>query len=314
MRGPLKFFFGSFVVLFILSQCIDAHASESDERLSILDIAFKLPKVYGDTFDIGTDKENLAKWAITGALTAGLIPYDEEIYLETQRLGRRWNISTVDNLKPLIKVGKITVLRGPTDFSSGLYFLGDGWVQLTTASAFLLTGYALDATRPINTGIELFTGLTASTIASQVLKRISGREGPAARTERGGAWRPFPSYNAYQKSRTTYDAFPSGHVMVSTLTFTIIRGNYPEFESILFPAQVVYLTALGFGMLNNGIHWAGDYPLGIMLGYLFGRASLRMVDVKEKLSADKPTALLDPDIFPAIGAEGSLTTNFKWEF
>ncbi|RYZ70438.1 MAG: phosphatase PAP2 family protein, partial [Proteobacteria bacterium] len=289
-------------------------ASESDERLSIFDIAFKLPKVYGDTLDIGTDKENLAKWAVTGALTAGLIPYDEEIYLETQRLGRRWNISTVDNLKPLIKVGKITVLRGPTDFSSGLYFLGDGWVQLTTASAFLLTGYALDATRPINTGIELFTGLTASTIASQVLKRISGREGPAARTERGGAWRPFPSYNAYQKSRTTYDAFPSGHVMVSTLTFTIIRGNYPEFESILFPAQVIYLTALGFGMLNNGIHWAGDYPLGIMLGYLFGKASLRMVDVKNKLSADKPTALLDPDIFPAIGAEGSLTTNFKWVF
>ncbi|RYZ64987.1 MAG: phosphatase PAP2 family protein [Proteobacteria bacterium] len=172
----------------------------------------------------------------------------------------------------------------------------------------------MDATRPINTGIELFTGLTASTIASQVLKRIAGREGPAARTERGGAWRPFPSYNAYQKSRTTYDAYPSGHVMVTTLTFTIIRGNYPEYESILFPAQVVYLTALGFGMLNNGIHWAGDYPLGIMLGYLFGKASLRMVASKDKASAEQPTALLQPDLFPALGTDGELTANLKWGF
>ncbi|RYZ77757.1 MAG: hypothetical protein EOP05_00575, partial [Proteobacteria bacterium] len=65
MRGTFKFFLGSFMVLFTLSQSTDAHASESDERLSIFDIAFKLPKVYGDTLDIGTDKENLAKWAVT---------------------------------------------------------------------------------------------------------------------------------------------------------------------------------------------------------------------------------------------------------
>ena len=102
--------------------------------------------------------------------------------------------------------------------------------------------------------------------------------------------------------------------MVTTLTFTIIRGNYPEYESILFPAQVVYLTALGFGMLNNGIHWAGDYPLGIMLGYLFGKASLRMVASKDKASAEQPTALLQPDLFPALGADGELTANLKWGF
>jgi PAP2 superfamily len=300
-------------VLLLLTAPYKAHSAEPP-RLHLLDIALKLPGVFGDTFDIATDREEASKWLTAGVLTAGLIPNDEKIYVETQRLGRKWNISTVDNLKPLISIGNFTVLRGPTDFSSGLYFLGDGWIQLGTASAFLLTGYATDATRPINTGIELFTGLTASTIMSQILKRIAGREGPAARSEAGGAWRPFPSYNAYQKSRTTYDAYPSGHVMVTTLTFTIIRGNYPEYESILFPAQVAYLTALGFGMLNNGIHWAGDYPLGILLGYFFGKASLRMIRRRDEEATESPTGLLSPDIYPSIGLGGEMMTKLEWKF
>ncbi len=289
--------------------------AQTAKRLSIFDPLLKQPQLFSDTFDIATDKSNLGKWAVTGVLTAGLLTYDEEILLETQRLGRRWGISTVDNLKPLIKIGDFTILRGPTDFSSGLYFLGDGWIQLGTASAFLLTGALMDETRPFNTGIELFTGLTSATVFSQILKRVAGREGPAPRTRPGGAWRPFPSWTAYQKSRTRYDAFPSGHVMVTTLTFTIIRGNYPEYESILFPAQIVYLTALGFGMVNNGIHWAGDYPLGIMLGYLFGKASLRMAQPSVKSNEpEKPTALFEPEVSPTIDPTGAVLANLEWKF
>ena len=32
---------------------------------------------------------------------------------------------------------------------------------------------------------------------------------------------------------------------------------------------------LGYSMLNNGVHWASDYPLGIALGYAFGKLAVR---------------------------------------
>ncbi|RYZ71498.1 MAG: hypothetical protein EOP05_12000, partial [Proteobacteria bacterium] len=59
-----------FQLLLLLSLAISLPASAAaadhpikNERLSIFDIALKLPQVYGDTFDIATDKENLGKWA-----------------------------------------------------------------------------------------------------------------------------------------------------------------------------------------------------------------------------------------------------------
>lgn len=287
---------------------------DNSKRLSILDIGFKLPSLFGDAWDIGTKKENVNKWIAVGLLTAVTIPYDEEIYKETQVVGRRWGLATKDNLKPLIKLGDFTILKGPTDLSSGLYFLGDGWVHLGTAATFLLTGYALDANRPVNTAIQLFSGFTASTITSQLLKRASGREAPAPRTKRGGEWRPFPREADYQSHRTKYDAFPSGHVMTTTVTFTIIRANYPEYESILWPAQIIYTTALGFGMVNNGIHWAGDYPLGIMLGYVFGKAALRMTEKSTAEANNTPTALFEPIVSPTLDADGQLLTSLEWKF
>ena len=31
-----------------------------------------------------------------------------------------------------------------------------------------------------------------------------------------------------------------------------------------------------FGMVNNGVHWASDYPLGIAMGYVFGKAATQL--------------------------------------
>ena len=36
------------------------------------------------------------------------------------------------------------------------------------------------------------------------------------------------------------------------------------------------MSLLGWQMLNNGAHWASDYPLGIAMGYLVGKISTRL--------------------------------------
>jgi len=52
--------------------------------------------------------------------------------------------------------------------------------------------------------------------------------------------------------------------------FIVISENYPEIKW-LEPASFVLAGLIGFGMANKGIHWYSDYPLGISLGYVFGK-------------------------------------------
>ena len=207
---------------------------------------------------------------------------------------------------------------GPSDVSSSLYFLGDGWIHLGLAAGFLATGYFGDNTTPFNTAVELFNGFLSSTIFEQALKYSFGREAPAVRESRGGSWHPFDGFSNYQSYRTKHDAFPSGHVMTTTVTFTVLRENYPEWNSWLWPTQIIYTGVLGFGMVNNGIHWAGDYPLGIMLGYLFGRSAVKMAKKTNPSDAKAParaTALLDPSIVPDVDdLTGEPLASFRWQF
>ncbi len=275
------------------------------------------PTTFLNAFKLGTQRDQLGKWAAVIGLTIPLITYDEDIYIETQKIGRRWNISTDDKLKPYGKIGDYTLMWGPSDVSSSLYFLGDGWIHLGAAAGFLATGYFTDSTRPFNTAIELFNGFLCSTLVSQGLKKSFGREAPAVREAPGGIWRPFPSWADYDSEKTRHDAFPSGHVMTTTITFMILRGNYPEYESWLWPAQIVYTTALGVGMVNNGIHWASDYPLGIALGYFFGKSALKMAKpaAHPEESAGTATAWLDPQVTASFdNLTGQPVPTFRWEF
>ncbi|HTP13561.1 MAG TPA: phosphatase PAP2 family protein, partial [Bacteroidota bacterium] len=66
-----------------------------------------------------------------------------------------------------------------------------------------------------------------------------------------------------------YDAFPSGHICTSMATVVVIAENYPEVTWVR-PLGYLFCTVIAVGMVNNGIHWYSDYPLGIFLGYSFG--------------------------------------------
>jgi membrane-associated phospholipid phosphatase len=91
-----------------------------------------------------------------------------------------------------------------------------------------------------------------------------------------GSWKLFPSFNEYNQRTATYDAMPSGHVMTATLTFTIISERYPQYNKYVYPVGGLWISALMFEMVNNGVHWASDYPLGIAMGYIFGKMATKM--------------------------------------
>jgi hypothetical protein len=97
--------------------------------------------------------------------------------------------------------------------------------------------------------------------------------------------------------------------MTATLTFTVLIENYPEYAWWLRPTEYVWLTLLGLQMINNGVHWASDYPLGIAMGYSMGKIVSRL--------GRKPKAVAQKDaeepwlILPDLGADGPGVTFSK---
>lgn len=295
------------------------HRLDTDDRLDLMQVFTEVPRTFINAAKQVAVKGESAKLIVAGAVSIPLLIYDQDLYLQAQKTGRQWGLSNSDNLKPYGNIGSFTLMWGPSDGSSALYFLGDGWIHVGGAVGLLSYGYFAEHTRSFNTAVEMLNGFLCSTIFEQVLKRAFGREDPGVQSYPGGAWRPFPSQNDYDSEKTRHDAFPSGHIMTTTVSFTILRGNFPEYDDYLWPAQIIYTGALGFGMMNNGIHWAGDYPLGIALGYFFGRSALKMSHSKNSVATDvspsTKTAWLEPMLLPGLDRlNGEPITNLRWEF
>jgi hypothetical protein len=58
-------------------------------------------------------------------------------------------------------------------------------------------------------------------------------------------------------------------------------------------------------MVNNGVHWASDYPLGIGMGYLIGKLSTQMGKKDEKEKEDPSTSWMFIPTFNGILAAKS---------
>jgi len=207
-------------------------------------------------------------WAI-GFSTAALLAADDTLIRESKRIGRQLGLSDGDRLKTYLTYRDQAIFRAPTDLGSALYYIGDGWTHAAIAAGFLATGSWADDEQTYAVGFELVEGMIATTIATQFLKHVTGHETPNHATSPKGEWDFFPNQRDYADCVPCYDAFPSGHVAVSTMTLTVLHNNYPDNPWIM-PTGVTLISLLAFQMMNNGVHWASDYPLAIGLGYVFG--------------------------------------------
>ena len=160
---------------------------------------------------------------------------------------------------------------------------GDGRTQFILAGGFGLYGFVGGNNRALRTGSQIVEAVLSAGFAVQILKHITGRESPFVRTSSTGIWRFFPNQIQYHKHVPHYDAFPSGHIATSVATFVVIQENYPE-QKWITPVSCALSGLICFGMVNKGIHWYSDYPLGIAMGYTFGKmvsANLRPLESTE---------------------------------
>jgi membrane-associated phospholipid phosphatase len=279
-------------------QSADQSVSElnpfNEEKIPLLDVITEIPGTSLRALDMSFSKKSIPWWIGIIGSTLVLIHNDEVILENWQREGRAAGLGNADNTKAVLSAGEIDLLRLPTDTGSLMYFLGDGWTHMGIAAGFFVNGQVRDNVRAYNTALRLVNGMATSTIFSQFLKRAFGRESPYVRTERFGKWSPFPSVKEYQSKTSSYDAMPSGHVMTATLTFTIINDAYPEYSYWVVPLGVIWVSALSYQMVNNGVHWASDYPLGIAMGYVFAKATGQMGKRTAEVNADTNSWMIVP--------------------
>ena len=201
------------------------------------------------------------------ASTAALIAVDEPVLAETRRVARRVGLPQ-NHPSANLRVGPFKQ-PFPTTIGSGLYFLGDGMTSIILATGFAVRGSLADDTRARRTASGVVEALLASGTVTQVLKHVAGRQTPSEATVPRGRWRPMPKLSDYNANVPAYDAFPSGHLASTMATLTVVALNYPE-HKFIWPVSSAAMGVLSFTMVNNGVHWASDYPLALAIGGVIG--------------------------------------------
>ncbi len=246
-------------------------------------------------------RENTGTFVGLALSSAALWAADPYILDWSQDVGKQLGLSpksTQQNLFRIpFRIGSANLpleFNAPDNLNSVFYFLGDGYTHASVAIGFLTYGLLRHDNRAAQTASQLGTAILSTGVIVQSLKRLTGRQSPYVATQDRGEWNLFPSYSTYQSYVPNYDAFPTGHLATAMATVTVIADNYPE-KHFIRPLGYGLMGLLGYSMLNNGVHWASDYPLGIALGYAFAKIAVR--NGRTRVAAPGPAA-------PASGSGG----------
>jgi PAP2 superfamily len=221
---------------------------------------------------------NFSRSVYYKSITNGVEKFSSNIHLNAEE-----NYRDILN----VKAGKtdISLFKAPQNINTALYQLGQGFPSLLIGAGLFTYGKIHKDYRALSTANQLAESFILMGVGTQFLKRISGRQAPLATTQPGGAWYFLPPFKAYQNNTPYYDAFPSGHLATLISTVTVLTENYPE-KKWIKPVGYSITGLVGYAMINNNVHWAGDYPLAIALGYLCAK---QVVKHNRKVINNKPT-------------------------
>lgn len=263
-------------------------------------------------------KKNLPKLGVILAGTGILMAFDQPITDAAQQFGRYIHLDPDHKrTKPLVKIAGTTVLEVPASVNNVMYFLGEGWPSLLISGGFYCVGQASNDYRAMQTSAELTEMFLTMGITTQLLKRITGRETPWVSMQSGGSGKPggnwhfFPNPKIYQKQVSRYDAFPSGHLATAMATITILSSNYPD-NKYIKPVGYSLMGILGYAMLNNGVHWASDYPLAIALGYTCGKIAVS--HGRQVISKKLKEHGISSSLTPIYLGQGTMGLSYRWTF
>lgn len=273
--------------------------------------AKQIPSGTAKFFKTSFSKKNL--W-ITGGLigaSALMVVYDQQMLDGVQHFSRQINLSIENKqiavVRWSVKLGKNSLylpVYVPANLNTGMYFLGDGLPHFLTVLGFWGYGKIENNYRSLSTGSQLLESMVMSGLIIQVMKHISGRQSPFTSTTKGGVWHVFPNQIEYSKHVPNYDAFPSGHIATLVSTVTVIADNYPN-NKYIKPVGYTLMGALMYAMVNNGVHWVADYPLGIAIGYACAKIVTSRGHVEINKKSNQPQTYFLKKIKPTL-----VTPNF----
>ena len=257
------------------------------ERPRAFDFVTKVPKDMWGYCKYSFNKKSIPGILAIALTSVILINNDQAITDGTQQFCDNINLarnSSYDNVfAPKLQGQNVNIISIPQNLNTAFYTLGQGYPALLLGGGILYYGIRHHDIRAVSTASQLTESFIAMGIATQVVKRITGRETPIRSTQAGGKWTPFPGFMDYQKNSPKYDAFPSGHLATVICAVTVLSENYPE-KKWIKPVGYTLGALVAFSMLNNGVHWAGDYPLAFGIGYGFGKvvaAASRKIEGKK---------------------------------
>lgn len=219
-------------------------------------------------------KENLYKLGIIGGATVLLYILDPKISDAVQSFSKKNNISAIQNYDPIIQLNtgkkKTNIGKLPRNVNTAIYNLGQGSTVVFIAAGLFLKGKITHDHRALTTANQLIESFIALGAGTQIIKFSTGRETYSEASSYRGTWRPFPRWSQFQNNKSRYDAFPSGHIATLVSAVTILSENYQE-KKWIRPVGYTLAGLCSLAMINNGVHWASDYPLGAALGYGYGK-------------------------------------------
>jgi len=244
-----------------------------------------LTHIPGDLIGIAKapfEKNNLKAMGIVAAATGILLPLDQRITNTIGKSSRQIGLTPNAEYDKILGLGVKTLVKWPDNINSAFYQLGEGTPTLGLTAMLFVYGKIAKDNRSSQAASDLLEAYLSMGITVQTLKRISGRQAPFKATVPGGRWQPFPPLSQYQRRTTEYDAFPSGHLATMMATTTVLAEDYPE-KKWIRPVGYLLTGLTGWSMINNKVHWASDFPLGLGIGYLAGRLAYKHHKKEEAL-------------------------------
>jgi len=240
----------------------------------------QIPRVYANSAKEGfTTKHCLRSWGIITGSTLLLLAFDQKILDGVQQASQSAHFSADADYKTIIgfKLGskEVPVYQAPQNLNTAFYSIGEGFTSMAIAGGMFVYGKINRDYRALQTASQIVQVQLSVGVLTQTIKRLTGRESPFVSTGPGGVWRPFPGFSDFTKHTPRYDAFPSGHMTTMMATVTVLADNYPE-KRWIRPVGYTIMGLVGVAMINNGVHWASDYPLAIGIGYVTGKVTVRM--------------------------------------
>ena len=239
----------------------------------------KAPRTFRDVAVESFSRKSLPAWGAIAGTTAIFLMFDQQMLDGVQQFSRFINVDNTSIYHPVLdfNIGSqgVLIYRAPGNLNTFLYQLGEGIPPLLISAGLLTYGWIKNDYRARSTASQVAQVILTMGLTTQTLKRISGRESPFVATADGGVWRPLPSLRTYQHNVSHYDAFPSGHMATMMACLIVFADNYPE-KRWIRPIGYTIMALSGLAMMNTNVHWASDYPLAIGLGYVFGKATVKM--------------------------------------